>query len=93
MLYGFEVGDLVQLRWPRSKDEAILKTGVVAVISFLDASSPLNPNISKYKILWSTTTGKSVIIWHEGGELELIAAVEGNEKRYAKYRRKEGNKE
>tara|TARA_A100001037_G_C14534118_1_gene364397 strand:+ start:172 stop:306 length:135 start_codon:yes stop_codon:yes gene_type:complete len=41
------------------------------------------------EILWLTKDGKSVTVMGEGRNLKLLSAHEGNEMRYAKYRKKD----
>ncbi len=79
-MYSFRVGDLVEIRQPYGKEECSYGLGLI-----LKESMPLI-NVHKYNILWLTKHGKCVINWYEGGNLMLISAKEGNEKRYARYR-------
>mgnify|MGYP001191125031 CR=1 FL=1 len=79
---GFEVGDLVQLRWPASKMQSRYNIGII-----LTRPSPYSKS-KLFKILWLTKDGTSDIVLSESFNLILLSAREGNEKRFAKYRQK-----
>lgn len=78
---GFEVGDLVKLRWPVSKQQSQYNLGIVLTAPSLYSKSKL------FKILWLTGSGESAIVVTESFNLELLSAHEGNENRFKKYRK------
>ena len=78
---GFEVGDLVRLKWPTSRLQSKYHIGII-----LKAPSRFS-NSKIFKILWLTETGNAAIVLSESFNLELLSAHEGNEKRFSKYRK------
>ncbi len=80
---SFEVGDLVQLRQPCGLDLNDYHIGIVLRTPSIFSKSKM------LEILWLTKDGKSVTVMGEGRNLKLLSAHEGNEMRYAKYRKKD----
>ena len=78
---GLEVGDLVKLRHPSSRFLKKLHIGVILKAPNEFSKSKL------HEILWLTEDWLSVILMCEGIELKLLSAHEGNESRFAKYRK------
>jgi len=78
---GFEVGDLVKLRWSANKQQSKYHLGII-----LRAPSPYSKS-KLFKILWLTKSGESAIVVTESFNLELLSAHEGNENRFKKYRK------
>lgn len=78
---GLEVGDLVKLRRPSSRFDRKLHIGVILKAPNEFSKSKL------HEILWLTEDGQSVILMCEGIDLRLLSAHEGNESRFAKYRK------
>ena len=78
---GFEKGDLVRLEWPISKLQSRYKLGLI-----LDSPKPYSKS-KLFRILWLTEDGTSDIVLGESFNLVLLSAREGNDKRFAKFRR------
>jgi len=80
---GFEVGDLVRLRWASNKSESRYHIGIILKAPSIFSNSKL------FQILWLTVDGNTAIVLGESFNLELLSAHEGNEMRFAKYRDKD----
>jgi len=79
---GFEVGDLVRLKWVSNKSESRYHIGIILKAPSIFSNSKL------FEILWLTEDGNTAIVLGESFNLELLSAHEGNEARFAKYRDK-----